>query len=89
MSDHSAVLVPVETWAYSAPKLKGAGTNVDIGLFAEALLYYDRVLLNFTTQPQLADALRWLALQRGWFRRHKGLERVMNLGLYFERAYGT
>ena len=32
---------------------------VDIGLLAEALLYYDSVLANVNTQPQFAQLLRW------------------------------
>ena len=39
--------------------------SVDIGLIAESLLYYDEVLLNFTSQPQLAEFLSWLAPRRG------------------------
>ena len=38
--------------------------SVDIGLIAESLLYYDEVLLNFTSQPQLAEFLSWLAPRR-------------------------
>ena len=59
MSDHSKALVPLESWSYSAPELRAVGRQVDLGLFAEALIYYDCVIANITNQPQLAEFLRW------------------------------
>jgi hypothetical protein len=60
VSDHSTALVPIEAWGYSSPELKAAGGNCDPGLLAEALIYYERVLLNLTTETQWADLLIWL-----------------------------
>lgn len=43
---HSAVLVPLETWAYHSPQLRRKGQRVDIGGLIEALVYYDSVYAN-------------------------------------------
>lgn len=63
MSDHSTALVPLESWCYASPELLAAGQTVDIGLFAEALIYYDCVLANPTNQPQFAQLLKWFSEQ--------------------------
>jgi len=36
------------------------GRSIDIGLFAEALIYYDRVIINPTNPMQFAELLSWL-----------------------------
>ena len=59
MTNHKSVLVPLEAWTYSSLGLKIAGKSIDIGLFAEALLYYDCVIVNPTNQPQFAEFIRW------------------------------
>lgn len=59
MSDHTTAVVPISTWCYNSPDVRAGGRGVDIGLFAEALIYYDRVAVNLTTQPQFAEFLRW------------------------------
>lgn len=64
VSDHTRTLVPVETWLYSSPELRSSGKSVDVGLFSEALLYYDRVLLNVSTPFQLAELIRWFIDRR-------------------------
>ena len=63
MSDHSSALVPLESWSYNSPELRHGRRSVDIGLMAEALIYYDQVLLNITNQPQFAEFLNWFILQ--------------------------
>lgn len=45
MSDHTTALVPLETWAYHAPLLRRQAQRFDVGLLAEALVYYDRVVV--------------------------------------------
>lgn len=40
------------------------GKSIDIGLLAEALIYYDQVLLNITNQPQLAEFVNWFVAQK-------------------------
>lgn len=63
MANHDSVLVPVETWAYASPSLRSTGSIIDIGLFAEALIYYDCVIVNPTNQPQFANFLQWFINQ--------------------------
>jgi len=60
MAKHSTALVPIDTWAFGSPDVQAIGRSVDIGLMAEALLYFERVLLHVTTQSQFADLLRWV-----------------------------
>ena len=56
---HHTALVPLSVWPLNAPDLIDSGKHVDIGTFCAALIYYDRVLVNITTQPQFAEFLRW------------------------------
>ena len=63
MSDHSKVLVPLESWCYSSPELRYQGHIIDVGLMAEALIYYDQVLINLTNAPQLAELISWFVAQ--------------------------
>jgi hypothetical protein len=64
MSDHSKVLVPLESWCYNSPEIRYSGKSIDIGLMAEALIYYDQILLNITNQPQLAEFINWFVAQK-------------------------
>jgi len=59
MSGNKNVLVPLESWAYASPELLCSGKSIDIGLFAESLIYYDTVIINPTNQPQLAEFISW------------------------------
>lgn len=63
MSNHNKALVPIETWAYSSPEIRFSGKAIDIGLFAEALIYYDQILLNITTENQFSEFLMWFIRQ--------------------------
>jgi hypothetical protein len=63
MKDHSAALVPLGCWCYGSPDLKIIGRDIDVGLLCEALVYYDTVLVNVSTQSHLADLIRWLIEQ--------------------------
>jgi hypothetical protein len=64
MSNHAKALVPLESWSYSSPERRYAGNLIDIGLMAEALIYYDQILLNITNQPQLAEFINWFVTQK-------------------------
>jgi len=64
MSDHSKALVPLESWCYNSPEISYRGGVLDFGLLAEALIYYDQVLINVLNQPQFAEFLRWF-INRG------------------------
>jgi hypothetical protein len=37
-----------------------SGRAIDVGLFAESLIYYDCILVNPTNQPQFASLIEWL-----------------------------
>jgi len=63
LSDHKTALVPLESWCYSSPELRASGKSVDVGLLAEALVYYDSALINVSNQPQFAELLRWFIVQ--------------------------
>lgn len=64
MADHTKALVPVDTWCYNCPAIRYGGRVVDVGLMAEALIYYDRVLLSLNAQAQFAELLSWFVRQR-------------------------
>ncbi|WP_226645050.1 hypothetical protein [Microbulbifer variabilis] len=59
MSGNSSVLVPIESWAYASPSLRNSDKSIDIGLFAEALICYDTVIVNPSNQNQLAEFINW------------------------------
>lgn len=63
MSDHSKALVPLESWCYHSPEIRFNGGLIDIGLMAEALIYYDQIFINVSTQPQFAEFLYWFIKQ--------------------------
>jgi hypothetical protein len=54
LNDHTTALVPIEAWAYQSPDLRRQGRQIDIGLLAEALIYYDRVLVVPESQATYA-----------------------------------
>lgn len=63
MSDHSSALVPADTSPFSSPELIEQDRSVDIGLVAEALIYYEHVLVSVTNKHQFADLISWLIQQ--------------------------
>lgn len=64
MSDHTTALVPIATGQISSPELHEKSVAVDVGLFAEALVYYDRLLVQPGSPGQFGAFVRWFA-QRG------------------------
>lgn len=63
VSDHSTAIVPIEAWCYSSPEIRHAGKSIDVGLLAEALIYYDHVLVQPTNEPQFAELIAWFVKQ--------------------------
>lgn len=63
ISAHARALVPIESWCFNSPELLTQGKSVDLGLLAEALIYYDQVLFNVADQPQFAAVLEWFLRQ--------------------------
>lgn len=63
MSDHSSAIVPLESWCYASPEIRAKGKTVDVGLFVEAMIYYDCIIANVSNQPQLEELLQWFIAQ--------------------------
>jgi hypothetical protein len=74
MSDHTKAIVPIETWWYSSPELHERDVKVDMGLFAEALVYYDQLYVKIGNAQQLASFIEWF-IKRG---QHKILFSLIN-----------
>jgi hypothetical protein len=87
MSDHTRALVPVGTGLFSSPELEERNQSVDIGLLAEALIYYDQVLLGVENQKQFGDLLDWF-LERGLFQKFLDLLNEDSIQIY-NRAFRT
>ena len=56
---HSAALVPLTTSAFHGPDLHRRSRTADMGLLAEALVYYDVVYLNVPTTSAFVEFVRW------------------------------
>jgi hypothetical protein len=63
MSDHSRAFVPLASGYFQSPELFARGRTVDTGLLAEALIFYDRVLIQVDNAHQFADLVSWLTQQ--------------------------
>jgi len=64
MSTHESVLVPLATSHLQAPNLYTQGVVTDVGLFAEALLYYDSIYVKAGNTLQFANFVSTL-IQNG------------------------
>src|SRR6185295_1695537 len=64
MSDHSLAFVPLGTGYVQSTDLFARGRPVDTGLLAEALVYYDRLLINVENPQQFAQLISYL-IQEG------------------------
>jgi hypothetical protein len=58
-NEHKRVYVPLEAWEYHSPLLKLHGRTSDVGLLAEALVFYDQVVAGVQTSDQITDLVRW------------------------------
>ena len=56
------MLVPLEAWVYNSPDLLLMNKQIDLGLFSEALLYYDRIIINFGNPQQFAFFIEWFVV---------------------------
>ena len=63
MSDHTTAIVPIESWCYMSPELLRSGKKIDIGLFAEALIYYERLLVIPTNEVMFTEFVSWFVEQ--------------------------
>lgn len=85
MSDHTRALVPIGSGLFSSPGLEMQNQSVDIGLLAEALIYYDQVLLHVENQQQFADLVSWF-LHRNLYSKFLDLINESALEIY-NRAF--
>lgn len=58
-----SVFVPLEPWVYHSPSERRRGKIIDVGLLAEALIYYDRVYFALTSDAQFAALVLWFRSQ--------------------------
>ena len=63
MTERSLALVPVASGYFQSPELFARGRTVDTGLLAEALVFYDQVLIHVDNPHQFADLISWLVQQ--------------------------
>lgn len=49
--------VPIEAWAFASPSVRLNGRHTDVGLMAEALVFFDEVIVNIQSSQHLADVL--------------------------------
>lgn len=63
MTERSVALVPVASGYFQSPELFARGRTVDTGLLAEALVFYDQVLIHVDNPHQFADLISWLVQQ--------------------------
>jgi hypothetical protein len=63
VSDHSRAFVPLGAGYHQSTDVFARGRSVDSGLLAEALVYYDRVLINVDNPHRFADLISWLVQQ--------------------------
>jgi hypothetical protein len=87
MSDHSRALVPIASGLFSSPELEEREQSVDIGLLAEALIYYDQILLNVDNQKQFGDLISWF-LNRDLYTKFLDLLNEGTIQIY-NRAFRT
>lgn len=55
--------VPLEAWLYHSPDIAKASRKADIGLLAEALVFYGHVYFAFTSEEELSKVILWFKSQ--------------------------
>lgn len=82
MSDHRTALVPISTWEYQSPELYQRGVQTDVGLLAEALVYYEKLLVYPGNPHEFASLVRWF-VQRGLINNLLALLRDGTIQIYY------
>src|SRR3954469_18128679 len=67
-NDHTTAIVPLQCWTYESPLLRRDRTPIDVGLLAEALIYYGRILLVPVTEVPVAKVLDKPTTNQGPYR---------------------
>lgn len=78
-----SILVPFETWFGNAPDLMKKGIIADIGAIAEALIYYDTVIINVAHSEQFHSLFEWFKISDS----PQSLLNMMNNGEVFFNHY--
>lgn len=60
---HSVALVPLASWAYAKPELLVKGQKANIGLIAEALIYYDTIYIETGNPECFRELVSWFISQ--------------------------
>jgi hypothetical protein len=81
MRDHKSSLVLMRAGAYHSPKLTLLGKRFDLGGVAEALIYYDRVLVVVDEPGDVEELVFWFG-EKGRLAEMLELLRLGQLGLY-------
>lgn len=63
LNKHTTVLVPLEVWQFNSPHLVKAKKHADLGLLAEALIYYDKIFLSINTVSEFEELIEWFSSQ--------------------------
>ena len=58
--------MPIETWSYCSPELRAENQAIDVGLFAEAIIYYETVGVIISNQTDFSEFCRWF-IENGTF----------------------
>lgn len=82
MSDHSLAFVPLGSGYLQSTDIFARGRPIDTGLLAEALIYYDRVLIHVDSPVQFSQLISWLIQQGLSVANIIGLLRDEVLGIY-------
>jgi len=82
MSNHDVAFVPLGTGYHQSMDLHAVGRAVDTGLLAEALIYYDRVLIHVDNPVQFSKLITLLMSQGLTAANITALFRAGVLGVY-------
>src|SRR5262245_505500 len=63
MSNHSLAFVPLGAGYVQSTDVFAAGRPVDTGLLAEALVYYDQIIIHVDNPVQFSQLVSWLIQQ--------------------------
>jgi hypothetical protein len=63
LSNHKSAIVPIEAWSFASPELLTSGNKIDVGLFAESLVYYDTIYLVPGNPELFSILLKWFSDQ--------------------------
>ena len=63
MASHTTAFLSITAWSYSSPEQRERGNSIEIGLFAESLLYYDNVVIEIIESNHFDEFVMWFVRQ--------------------------